>query len=147
MLKKYEDIIFLKSLRKKFAIFAMAMISICAVTITFSNNEAQAYISNGTDHNIEMICSSTAYSSGGMTSSGIPCVRNPQGISTISVDPSIFPYGSILYIEGYGYAVAADSGPAIKGNKIDLYFNSEEECNQWGVKDVKIILLGDSSGK
>ncbi|WP_252228890.1 MULTISPECIES: 3D domain-containing protein [unclassified Clostridium] len=147
MLKKYKEAIFLKNLKKKVTVFTIAMMSICALTMTFSNHKAQAYISNGTDYNIEIICPSTAYSSGGMTASGIPCVRNPEGISTISVDPSIFPYGTILYIEGYGYAVAADSGAAIKGNKIDVYFNSDEECCEWGVRDVKVTCLGDSSRK
>ncbi|EES48843.1 MULTISPECIES: 3D domain-containing protein [Clostridium] len=147
MLKEYKDTIFLKNLKKKVITFTIAMISICTITIVFSNHEAQAYISNGTDYNIEMICPSTAYSCGNMTASGIPCVRNPEGISTISVDPSVFPYGSILYIEGYGYAVAADSGSAIKGNKIDVYFNSDEECCEWGVRDVKVTCLGDSSRK
>ncbi|AIY80330.1 hypothetical protein FDC58_00300 [Clostridium botulinum] len=147
MLKKYKETIFLKNLKKKVTVFTIAMMSICALTMTFSNHKAQAYISNGTDYNIEMICPSTAYSSGGMTASGTPCVRNPEGISTISVDPSVFPYGTILYIEGYGYAVAADSGAAIKGNKIDVYFNSDEECCEWGVRDVKVTCLGDSSRK
>ncbi|WP_252243483.1 3D domain-containing protein [Clostridium sp. ZBS14] len=147
MLKKYKETIFLKNLKKKVTVFTIAMMSICALTMTFSNHKAQAYISNGTDYNIEIICPSTAYSSGGMTASGIPCVRNSEGISTISVDPSVFPYGTILYIEGYGYAVAADSGAAIKGNKIDVYFNSDEECCEWGVRDVKVTCLGDSSRK
>ncbi|ACD21968.1 hypothetical protein FDE76_00945 [Clostridium botulinum] len=147
MLKRRSDITFIKNLKKKVGVVIMATMSICIFTTTFVNNEVQAFVSSKTDQNIEMICPSTAYSSGGMTASGIQCVRNPNGISTISVDPSVFPYGSILYIEGYGYAVAADSGAAIKGNKIDVYFNSDEECCEWGVRDVKVTCLGDSSRK
>lgn len=147
MLKRYSDMTFIKNIKKKVSIMVIATISIYAITTTFINNEVQAYVSNGRDYNIEMVCPSTAYSSGGTTASGVQCIRNSKGISTISVDPSVFPYGSILYIEGYGYAVAADCGSAIKGNKIDLFFDNEDECLEWGVKDVKVTLLGDSSGK
>lgn len=75
------------------------------------------------------------------TASGRKAVRNPDGYSTISVDPSVYPYGTKLFIEGYGFAVAADCGTAIKGNKIDVYFNTYSEACRWGVKYVKVYVL------
>lgn len=86
-------------------------------------------------------CSATAYSGHGLTSSGRKTLRDPSGVSTVAVDPTVIPIGSKVYIDGYGYAIAADTGGAIKGNKIDLYFNSEEECSSWGRKQVQVKII------
>ncbi len=75
------------------------------------------------------------------TASGRLAVRNPDGYSTISVDPKVFPYGTKLFIEGYGFAIAADCGTAIKENKIDVYFNTYKEACNWGAKYVKVYVL------
>ena len=83
----------------------------------------------------------TAYTGHTATATGITPVRNPNGLSTIAVDPSIIPLGSKVYIPGYGEAIAADTGGAIKGNKIDLFLNSENECINWGRKNVTLHLL------
>ena len=78
---------------------------------------------------------STAYSGGGLTATGTVPVRNPNDISTIAVDPRVIPLGSLVYVEGYGKAIAADTGGAIKGNIVDVYMNSEEEAySSWGRK-------------
>lgn len=72
-------------------------------------------------------------------------VRVKKGI--VAVDPKVIPLGSRLYIEGvgntpdYGYAVAADIGSAIKGNKIDLYMDSQDVVDKWGRKKVKVYIL------
>lgn len=85
---------------------------------------------------------STAYSGGGLTFTGRPVCYNPNGISTISVDPGTIPLGSLVYVQGYGVAIAADIGGAIKGNKIDVYFNSSATAKQWGIKyGVKVDIL------
>ncbi|HAR40496.1 MAG TPA: peptidoglycan-binding protein [Coprothermobacter sp.] len=60
----------------------------------------------------------------------------------VAVDPKVIPLGTKLYIEGYGYAVAEDVGGAIKGNRIDVYFNTVKECYQWGRRVVKVYVLG-----
>lgn len=86
-------------------------------------------------------CQATAYSGHSATSSGRSPSRDKNGISTIAVDPTVIPIGSKVYVEGYGYAVAADTGGAIKGNKIDVYFNSESECSSWGRKNVQVIIV------
>ena len=84
---------------------------------------------------------STAYYGHGITASGLKPVRNPDGISTIAVDPNVIPLGSKVYVSGYGLAIAADTGGAIKGNIIDVYLNSYEECMSWGRIQVTVQIL------
>ena len=60
---------------------------------------------------------------------------------TCAVDPAKIPYGTELYVEGYGFAVANDCGGAIDGNDLDLYMNSESACNSWGRRWVKVYVL------
>ena len=80
-----------------------------------------------------------AYCAGcsGTTATGIDLRGNP-GLKVIAVDPSVIPLGSKVWVEGYGYAVAGDTGGAIKGNKIDLFMPSESNCRDWGVRKVQI---------
>lgn len=56
----------------------------------------------------------------------------------VAVDTRVIPMGSKLYIPGYGWGVAADTGGAIVGNKIDVWYPSLAQCYQWGVRPVKI---------
>lgn len=95
------------------------------------------------DYKSVLYCESTAYSGGGVTATGTVPVRDPNGISTIAVDPRVIPLGSLVYVEGYGKAVAADTGGAIKGNIIDVYVNSEQEAySSWGRKyNVPVYIL------
>ena len=67
-------------------------------------------------------------------------MKTDRGV--IAVDPKIIPYGSVVYVEGYGYAIALDTGSAIRGHRIDLFFHSREEALKWGVKDVMVCILG-----
>lgn len=87
------------------------------------------------------VMEATAYFDGLITASGLRPVRNPSGLSTVAVDPSVIPLGSKLYIDGYGYAIAADTGSAIKNLKIDLYMNSLAECYTFGRRKVSVSLL------
>lgn len=75
------------------------------------------------------------------TASGRKAVWNPDGYSTIAVDPKVIPYGTKLFVQGYGFAIAADTGTAIKGNKIDVYFNTYRQACDWGAKHVKVYIL------
>ena len=84
---------------------------------------------------------STAYAGDTITYMGTTPVRDPDGISTLAVDPSIIPLGSKVYIPGYGLAIASDTGGLIKGNRIDLFLNSEDECINWGVQTVSLYLI------
>ena len=60
---------------------------------------------------------------------------------TIATDPRVIPLGTELYIEGYGPAVAADTGGAIQGQRVDLYMDTEHECWQWGRRKVEVRVL------
>ncbi len=59
----------------------------------------------------------------------------------VAVDPKVIPLGTRLYVEGYGYALAADTGSAIKGNKIDLYYESLNRANEFGRQNVVVYVL------
>ncbi|AGK98397.1 3D domain-containing protein [Clostridium pasteurianum] len=85
----------------------------------------------------------TAYSDDGFTASGYRTSRNPNGYSTIAVDPRVIPLGSKVYVEGYGYAIACDTGGAIQGNIIDLFLPSNDEANNWGRRSVKVYIVGN----
>lgn len=63
------------------------------------------------------------------------------GRGIIAVDPRVIPLGTRVYVPGYGYAIAADTGGAIDGNRIDLCFETVEECFDWGRRTVTIIIL------
>ncbi len=71
--------------------------------------------------------------------------RTSSGLTTrvgvVAVDRSVIPLGTHLYIEGYGYAVAADIGGAIKGNKIDLYASNLQEARKFGIQPVCVYVL------
>jgi len=66
----------------------------------------------------------------------------PLAYGIVAVDPKVIPMGTRLYIEGYGDAIAADQGNAIKGNRIDLFFDSHQQALNWGMKTVKVTILG-----
>ena len=63
-------------------------------------------------------------------------------VGVIAVDPNVIPLGTRVYVEGYGEAIAADTGGLIKGHKIDLFMNSEQECEEWGIQPRRIYILG-----
>lgn len=84
----------------------------------------------------------------GITYSGVKVRRDKNTISTIAADPKVLPLGSILYIPGYGYGVVADTGSAIKGRKIDLYFATTKQVyKEWGKKAVVVQLIKRGNGK
>jgi 3D (Asp-Asp-Asp) domain-containing protein len=72
----------------------------------------------------------------GVTRSGL---KVKPGI--VAVDPKVIPLGTWLYVEGYGEALAADTGGAIKGNRIDLYYESPKEVAKYGKRKVKVYVL------
>lgn len=72
----------------------------------------------------------------GTTASGLKA-----GYGIAAVDPKFMKLKTLLYVEGYGYAIAADKGGAIKGNKIDLCFDTYEEAVRFGRKNVKVHIL------
>ena len=83
----------------------------------------------------------TAYALDGITATGTVPRRVEGGWSTIAVDPRVIPYGTKVYVENYGYAIAEDTGGAIKGNRVDLYMNSVSAALNWGRRNVTIYIL------
>jgi 3D (Asp-Asp-Asp) domain-containing protein len=84
-----------------------------------------------------LVAMSTAYTfTGRNTATG----RHPT-VGLVAVDPTIIPMGSRLYVEGYGFATAADRGSSIKGKKIDVFMESEAQCRKWGMRSVKVYVL------
>lgn len=81
-----------------------------------------------------MYFEATAYYGGGITATGLVPVSASSGRGTIAVDPRVIPLGSLVYVEGYGEAIAADTGGAVKGNIIDVYVDSYSEAINWGRK-------------
>ena len=82
----------------------------------------------------------------GITYSGVKVKRDLY--STIAADTSIFPIGTILFIPSYGYGVVADTGSAIKGNKIDLYYDTVDAVyREWGKKQLEVYVIAMGKGK
>jgi 3D (Asp-Asp-Asp) domain-containing protein len=81
----------------------------------------------------------------GITYSGVRVKRDLY--STIAADLDIFPIGTILFIPGYGYGVVADKGGAIKGHRIDLYYDTVEDVYKyWGKKKVQVYVVKKGDG-
>ena len=81
--------------------------------------------------------SATAYSGDGITATGTV----PRW-GTIAVDPTIIPYGTKVYIPQFNeYFIAEDCGGGIKGNKIDIFMNSESQCDNWGKRNIDIYIV------
>lgn len=78
---------------------------------------------------------------GNLTASGLTV-----GVGRIGVNPKVIPYGTKLYVTGYGYCVAADCGWGTTGmgRIADLYMSSEAECEQWGVREVTVYVLDET---
>lgn len=74
-----------------------------------------------------------AYTGGGTTASGKKAAKG-----MIAVDPKVIKLGTRVYVPGYGYAVASDTGGMIKGNVIDVYMNTNSGCTKWGVRYITI---------
>ncbi|NBI30283.1 hypothetical protein ERL59_15145 [Chengkuizengella sp. YPA3-1-1] len=84
----------------------------------------------------------------GITYSGVKVRRMPESVSTIAADLNLFPLGTVLYIPGYGYGIVADIGSAIKGNVIDLYFNTKEDVYKlWGKKKLDVFIIEEGNGR
>ncbi|TML13227.1 MAG: hypothetical protein E6G31_07785 [Actinobacteria bacterium] len=77
----------------------------------------------------------TGYSLAGYTSSGVPV-----GYGIVAVDPSVIALGTKMTIPGYGEGVAADTGGAIAGAHIDLWFPTQAEALAWGSRTVTVTL-------
>lgn len=68
----------------------------------------------------------------GVTFSGLPAAPG-----ACAVDPAVIALGSVLYVPGYGYAVAVDTGSVVRGKRVDLFFEDVEMARRWGVREVE----------
>lgn len=105
----------------------------------------------------ELVMEATAYDNSfascgkhpGHPEYGMTATGSMAGPGTVAVDPSVIPLGTKLYVESmdgtasYGYATALDTGGAIKGNRIDLWYPSNEEAMEFGRRPVKVYILFD----
>ena len=82
-----------------------------------------------------MTVQSTGYALRGTTATGI---QTSWGV--VAVDPSVIPLGTRMTVPGYGEGVAADTGGAVKGLVIDLWFPTREQALAWGRRTVTITL-------
>lgn len=90
----------------------------------------------------ELTMTATAYTAScegcsGITATGINLLENPD-MKVISVDPDVIPLGSKVWVEGYGEAIAGDTGGAIKGNKIDIFIPDHQDAVNYGVQEVQV---------
>ena len=114
-----------------------------------SNSETQSGTSstNGSVSNFNysqvLVMNATSYTDDPSENGGYSTTRlgTPLRYGVVAVDPRVIPLGTKLYIEGYGYAVAEDTGGAIKGNRIDLCFTNKAQANAFGRKNVKVYIL------
>jgi 3D (Asp-Asp-Asp) domain-containing protein len=115
-------------------------------TVAVSKPKDMPQVSRGsTDSSKTITMESTAYTAycngcSGVTASGVNLRTNPNA-RVVAVDPNVIPLGTKVHVEGYGYAVASDTGGAIKGNRIDIFFPSKEQAFSWGRKNIQVKIL------
>jgi 3D (Asp-Asp-Asp) domain-containing protein len=88
----------------------------------------------------------TGFYNDGLTATGKKAVAGDGSITNphiIAVDPAVIPLKAMVYLEGYGFAVAEDTGSAIKKNSIDLLFDYHDDARGFGRKELKAYLLAD----
>ncbi len=108
---------------------------------TPSSSSSNTTSSNGRTFTVK----ATAYTAGcsgcsGITATGINLNKN-RNMKVIAVDPNVIPLGSRVHVEGYGEAIAGDTGGAIKGNKIDVHVPTKSDAYRWGTRTVKVTII------
>ncbi|WP_324729510.1 LysM peptidoglycan-binding domain-containing protein [Lysinibacillus fusiformis] len=118
-----------------------------STSTTVSKENAPEANSSSTNKTVskEIIVEASAYTAScegcsGITATGMNLKTNPSA-KVISVDPAVIPLGSKVYVEGYGEAIAGDTGGAIKGKRIDVFFPSQQDAINFGVKKLKVTIL------
>ncbi len=136
--KHYKEFFFGgKKLKEVFAYDKISKMAITQVYVKGSAEAPKKYLKS-----FSVI--STAYSPTFAETDGDPWTTASglrSGFGVVAVDPKVIPLGTLLYVDGYGYAVAGDTGGAIKGNKIDVFFYSKWDSVKWGVRTVKVYIL------
>lgn len=105
------------------------------IKVVESNSVTNTTYENNISKNLKVVA--TAYTGYGITSTGQKPVWG-----TIAVDPRVIPYGTKVYIPCFNQVfIANNTGGAIKGNKIDIYMNNNNQCNNWGRRTIDIQIL------
>ena len=116
-------------------------IPIPVVELKKEKQPASVTASTVTNNSTSLNVVATGYTPGDPGCTGITYTGTKASRGTIAVDPKVIPFGTKLYIPGYGYGVAADTGGAIKGNKIDLCYESRTEALNWGIKNITVYIV------
>ncbi len=129
---------------KKVEVKAAAAKSTGNKTVAHSGGITTARDGSELSYSKVLTCTATAYDA-------VSCGKQPGQAKTatgaiaargvIAVDPSVIPLGTRVYVEGYGYATAADTGSAIKGNIIDVCMDTTADSMNWGRRSVKVYIL------
>ncbi|MEC5426012.1 ubiquitin-like domain-containing protein [Virgibacillus sp. C22-A2] len=110
-----------------------------------SSGSTKSESSNTSSGGKEYTMTASAYTAScsgcsGYTATGINLIANPN-MKVIAVDPSVIPLGTKVWVEGYGEAIASDTGGHIVGNRIDIHVPTKAEAYKWGVKKVKVRII------
>lgn len=112
----------------------------------WSKYPTQKVVATGYTAGVESTGKHPDHPSYGITYSGVKVKRDLY--STVAADPAVFPIGTILFIPDYGYGVVADTGGAIKGNRLDLYYETVKDVyNNWGKKKLDVYIIEMGNGK
>lgn len=124
---------------------AVAMPKKLEEAFDWSKYPSKQVVATGYTAGVESTGKSKGHPEYGITYSGVRVKRDLY--STVAADLNVFPIGTILFIPNYGYGVVADKGGAIKGHKIDLYYDTVEEVyNEWGKKEVEVYVVRKGDG-
>ncbi|GEL05538.1 3D (Asp-Asp-Asp) domain-containing protein [Rummeliibacillus stabekisii] len=126
-----------ETIGKLMLIILVVTLSISSICMLPTNSHAKAKPKS-------MYVTATAYTDhcegcSGITAIGINLRKNPYK-KVIAVDKRVIPLNSVVYVNGYGLAIAGDTGGAIKGKKIDVFMRSKKQALNWGRKTVKISI-------
>lgn len=114
--------------------------------IDWSKYPSERVVATGYTAGVESTGKNPDHPSYGITYSGVQVKRDLY--STIAADTSVYPIGTVLFIPDYGYGVVADTGSAIKGHKIDLYYETVKDVySKWGKKEVEVFIVKKGTGK
>ena len=108
-------------------------------TLNENNNSTTGNTIDGYTYSSKMTMNASAYTI--ENNSGVTAIGMPVKHGVVAVDPNVIPLGTHLYIPGYGEAIAADTGGSIKGNTIDLYFETLSEALAFGTKNIDVYIL------
>ena len=115
-------------------------------TLDFSKYSKHQVVATGYTAGFESTGKNPNSPAYGVTYSGVKVKRDLY--STIAADLTVFPLGTILFVPGYGYGVVADTGSAIKGNRLDLYYETVQDVyDHWGKKTVDVYIVQKGKGK